>query len=558
MDHQISPWWRDAVTYQIYPRSFVDADGDGVGDLAGITSRLPYLKELGVDAVWLSPFYPSGGVDGGYDVADYCNVDPTFGSLNDFDALISAAHDLDLKVVIDVVPNHCSTDHPLFQRALDATPGSAERHWFLFQDGKGAAGANPPNNWTSVFGGPSWTRVPGKEDAASQWYYHLFDPGQPDFNWRNPAVVDFFEGVFRFWLDRGVDGFRIDVSDALIKDSTWRDTRDGTPRIHNDASSPIHPIYRRLRKVLDEYPGDRMAVLETGAPDDVVALLLRPDQMQQAFNLRFLKQPWQARDLADAIDNSMKALGAAGASPTWVSDNHDNPRTVTRYATDQRLQGEYVPEVVTGATRAAADGWHRARVMLMLVLSLPGSAYIYQGQELGLPEVTDLPDEVLTDPVFHRSQGKQRGRDGCRVPLPWLARRDSQDAAAFGFSPRGAKSPWLPQPEQWADLAVSEQQLDDGSMYHWTRLLLQLRKTYPALGRGRFSWVVDPKDTEDTPVVRFRLVKEGTPSSSVIEVVANLGPAPYPLPAGQVLASSRPVADHLPQDTGAIILVQDV
>lgn len=531
-----TPWWRTAVTYQIYPRSLRDTSGSGMGDLAGITASLDYIRSLGVDAIWLSPFYPSPQVDAGYDVSDYCDVDPMFGDLEDFDDLVQEAHGLGLRVLIDLVPNHSSDRHPLFQAALGAPPGSASRDLYHFVD---HPGEEPPNNWRSVFGGPSWTRV--EHEEGDQWYYHLFAPQQPDFNWDNPKVTEFFDGVLRFWLDRGADGFRIDVSDALIKDTTWPDTDSGQPVIPKGESSPVHEVYRRFRQVLDSYEDDRMAILETGAPDDIVSLFLRSDEMHQAFNLRFLKTPWNPVLLAKAIDDSLSAWGDAEGGVTWVIENHDNTRSVTRYGLDQVAVGEYVPEVEEARPLTAEQikkGEARARAMGLLFLALPGAAYIYQGQELGLPQVTDLPPEVIQDPVFFRSKGKQRGRDGCRVPLPWEG-----DVPPFGFSPQvadagaGSADTWLPQPEDWAALTVERQEGDPASMLSWYRELLELRKVEPALGGGDLQWLQRPEGL-NSEVMHFRLQpSRGRP----LEVLINFGESEVPLPPDRdLLASSDP------------------
>jgi alpha-glucosidase len=319
-------WWRSAVIYQVYPRSFADSNGDGVGDLAGITAHVPYLASLGIDALWLSPVFSSPQVDHGYDISDYRAVDPLFGSLADLDALVARAHEHGIRVTLDFVPNHTSDQHAWFQAALAAGAGSPERDRYLFVDGRGSDGALPPNNWRSVFGGPSWTRVAEPDGSPGQWYYHLFAREQPDLNWRNPEVLEEFADVLRFWMDRGIDGFRIDVSDALIKDDTWVDTETGEPIIPKDESSPVHDIYRRLRRELDAYPGDRMAVIETGADEDVIALFLRPGQMHLAFNFRFVHAGFGAQALRSAIDWSMAASTLVGAPTTWVTDNHDTER----------------------------------------------------------------------------------------------------------------------------------------------------------------------------------------------------------------------------------------
>ncbi|MBZ9595552.1 DUF3459 domain-containing protein [Streptomyces erythrochromogenes] len=386
-------WWRDAVIYQVYVRSFADSDGDGIGDLRGVRSRLPHLARLGVDAVWLTPFYVSPQADGGYDVADYRAVDPLFGDLADADELVRAAHALGLRVIVDVVPNHTSEQHPWFRAALAGEPGARER--YLFRRGRGAEGELPPNDWESIFGGPAWTRV-----ADGEWYLHLFAPEQPDLDWTHPEVMAEFDSVLRFWLDLGVDGFRIDVAHGMVK-------ADGLPDIGRGAqatligSEPlpffdqdgVHAIHRAWRRLLDSYEGPRrrIGVAEAWAPSsERLALYVRPDELHQAFNFRFLTCPWDPEGMRTVIDESLAATTAVGAPTTWVLSNHDVVRHVTRYG---------------GGPRGLA----RARAAALLMLALPGSAYLYQGEELGLPEVTDLPATARQDPAFRR---------GRRQPIP--------------------------------------------------------------------------------------------------------------------------------------------
>lgn len=554
--------WRDAVVYQIYPRSFADASGSGIGDLEGITRRLPYLVDLGVDALWVNPFYPSPQVDAGYDVSDYCDVDPLFGSLQDFDALVETAHKSGLRVIVDVVPNHSSDRHPLFQAALTAGTNSPERDLYHFADGRGKNGELPPNNWISAFGGSSWTRITEPNGSPGQWYYHLFAPEQPDFNWENPRVLEFFDEVLRFWLDRGVDGFRIDVADALIKDTAWPDTHTGNPVIPKDADSPVHQIYRHFRSILDEYPGST-AVIETGAEDEIVALFVRRDEIHQAFNLRFLKTAWNAGDMARALEESMRAFASVGAPVTWVVDNHDTIRTVTRYERTVGVNGAYIPHMdrsrdplldsSTGdqwtqterGSRSTQVGVERARAMAVAMLTLPGSAYIYAGQELGLPEVTDLPEEVLTDPVYFRSGGAHRGRDGCRVPMPW-----SGEEAPFDFSPPGSQATWLPQPANWKDLTVEKQEADPSSTLILYRTLLRLRRE-GEWGKGEFFWVSPPNTCEAEESLHFRIVP---PTHSPIEVFVNFSDRIRPLPKGRVVLASAPlVTDGIPPNAAVIL-----
>ncbi|MFJ5802888.1 glycoside hydrolase family 13 protein [Streptomyces decoyicus] len=479
-------WWRDAVIYQVYVRSFADSDGDGIGDLRGARERLPYLKDLGVDAVWLTPFYASPQADGGYDVADYRAVDPLFGTLQDADDLIRTAHDLGLRVIVDIVPNHTSDRHPWFQ-----DPALA-RQRYLFRPGKGESGELPPNDWESVFGGPAWTRT-----DRGDWYLHLFAPEQPDLNWDNPEVHTEFEAIMRFWLDLGVDGFRIDVAHGMIKAPGLPDIGHGAqaqligaqvlPFFDQDG---VHAIHRAWRRLLDGYGDARgkqvIGVAEAWAPTaERLALYVRPDELHQAFNFQFLNAPWQADGLRSVIDASLAATASVGAPTTWVLSNHD----VVRHTT--RLGGSLA----------------RARAATLLMLALPGSAYLYQGEELGLPEVTDLPDEVRQDPAFFRggretgpagpgtdtesapdgvaTAGGQDGfRDGCRVPLPW-----SGELPPYGFGPGGS---WLPQPADWGGLTVAAQTGDPASTLELYRTALELRRRLPGLGDGPMSWAPAP------------------------------------------------------------------
>ncbi len=451
------PWWRNAVCYQIYIRSFADFDGDGVGDMAGIRARLPHLAALGVDAVWITPFYPSPQADHGYDVADYRDVDPMFGTLADFDAMLARAHELGIKVIVDVVPNHTSSAHPWFQAALAAGPGSDERERYVFRDGRGRHGTKPPNNWVSMFGGPAWTRV---EDG--QWYLHLFDAEQPDLNWWNPEVHDEFESILRFWLDRGVDGFRIDVAHGLVKRADLRDRLPGEKPPHPMWDQPeVHDVYRRWHAVLAEYDGDRMAVAEawTDSPE-ATARYVREDELQQAFNFHWLAADWSAAAFRRVITDTLHSRGSS--SPTWVLSNHDVVRHTTRYGEGVR-------------------GLARARAAVLTMMALPGSAYVYQGEELGLEQV-EVPPEHRQDPTWFRSG--EEGRDGCRVPIPW-----SGHEPPYGFGP-GHGQPWLPQPAAWAALTVERQERDPDSMLSFYRNVLALRRKIAA-GAGMELTLLD-------------------------------------------------------------------
>ncbi|MEU6412026.1 glycoside hydrolase family 13 protein [Microbispora sp. NPDC046933] len=462
-------WWRDAVIYQVYVRSFADGNGDGIGDLPGVRGRLPYLADLGVDAIWLTPFYPSPMADFGYDVADYRNVDPIFGSLDDAKALIDDVHRHGLRIIVDVVPNHTSDRHPWFEAALRAGPGSPERERYIFREGKGAAGELPPNDWESIFGGPAWTRV---EDG--QWYLHLFAPEQPDLNWEHPQVHEEFADVLRFWLDLGVDGFRIDVAHGMVKAPGLPDVgRSGQARMIGMEVVPffdqdgVHEIHRAWRRILDSYEGERIGVAEAWAPSpERLANYVRPDELHQAFNFHFLTAPWDAEAFREVIDESVRTSALVDAPPTWVLSNHDVKRHVTRYG-------------------GGDLGLRRARAAALLTLALPGSAYVYQGEELGLPEVLDLPEQYLQDP--QRLRDPDSGRDGCRVPLPW-----TQDKP-FGFAPPGAESAWLPIPESWGRLSVEAQRDDPESMLTLYRRALRLRRELPGLGDGPLVWLDSPE-----------------------------------------------------------------
>jgi alpha-glucosidase len=532
----LTEWWRSAVIYQIYPRSFADADGNGIGDLPGIMKRLPALAELGVDAIWLSPFFTSPQKDAGYDVADYCDVDPLFGTLADFDAMLAEAHELGLRVIVDLVPNHSSDQHRWFQEALAAAPGSPERARYLFRDGKGENGELPPNNWQSVFGGRAWTRIPD-----GQWYLHLFDSSQPDFDWSNEWVRAQFRDVLRFWLDRGVDGFRVDVAHGLVKKAGLPDytpPADGGSMGGDETDVPywaqdgVHEIYRDWHAVLEEYEGDRVLCAEAWVePLTKLARWVRPDEMQQAFNFTYLETPWSATALRRTIDTSIEAFATVGAPSTWVLSNHDVVRHATRLAlTAPNPQGDGVGPDFPGLPDPAV-GLRRARAATALMLALPGSSYIYQGEELGLPEVVDLPDDAREDPTWFRTKHEKYGRDGCRVPIPWEA-----DAPAYGFGP--SEHSWLPQPASFRALARDQQTGVAGSTLELYRSLLALRASR-GLGTGTLEWL----SGYDADVVALKV--DG------VTVVANAGTTPVELPTeGTILvASSDVVGGVLEPDT---------
>jgi alpha-glucosidase len=510
-------WWRDEVVYQVYVRSFADSDGDGVGDLDGIRSRLGYLELLGVGALWITPFYRSPMADHGYDVADPRDVDPLFGDLAAFDALVADAHALGIRVIVDVVPNHSSTQHEWFQAALHDGPGSPARARYHFRDGQGPDGALPPNNWPSVFGGPAWTRVPD-----GQWYLHLFAPEQADLNWDNPEVWADFERTLRFWIEHGADGFRIDVAHGLAKPDGLPDYEvqpqpppgslpDSDPRFDHDG---VHEVHRMVRKVLDEYPG-RIAIGEIWVKDDEsFARYVRPDELHQAFNFRLATVLFDATQVRDAIEHSMAAVASVGAAPTWALSNHDVPRTVTRYG-------------------GGIVGVQRARAMALVELALPGAVFLYNGEELGLPEA-ELPPEARQDPMWTRS-GHTVSRDGARVPVPWQG-----SEPPYGFSPDGTAT-WLPMPPDWAPYTVEAQLEDPGSVLSLYRSALELRRTHPAFTGTELEWYGAPDGC-------FAFRRKG----SGLVCAFNSSGEPVPLPPGELLLSSTALVDGaLPTDAAA-------
>jgi alpha-glucosidase len=488
----VSEWWRDAVFYEIYVRSFADSDGDGTGDLPGIRSRLPYLQRLGVDALWLTPFYPSPGADHGYDVSDYVDVDPRFGTLADFDALLADAHELGLRVTIDVVPNHTSSEHRWFREHPE---------YYVWAD--------EPNNWPSQFGGPAWSF----DERRGRYYLHLYAPEQPDLDWHNPAVREEFDEILRFWLDRGVDGFRIDVAHGLYKDPQLRDEQEPFPtrtpfpsdRRRAIDQPQVHPLYRHWRALCDAYPGERMLVGEVVFSDPRrIAQYVRPDELHLAFNFPFLFEQWEAARLRVTIDRTRSTLAEVGATASWVLENHDVTRLASRHGS-------------SAAARAAA----------LLLLALPGAVFLYAGQELGLEEV-DLPDEHRQDPIFHRTNGARSGRDGCRVPLPWAG-----EAPGFGFT---SGTPWLPMPPEWRDRTAAAQEDDPASFLPLYRDAIRLRP------RGDdFAWRESPPGT---------LVFE----RGEILCLVNVSAAELELPEGELLLASDPAgAAALPANTAAWI-----
>jgi alpha-glucosidase len=482
------PWWRSAVIYEVYLRSFADGDGDGTGDLAGVRSRLPYLKALGIDAIWFTPWYVSPLADGGYDVADYRAIDPAFGTLAEAETLIAEALELGIRTIVDVVPNHVSDRHAWFQAALAAGPGSPERERFWFRPGRGALGDLPPTGWTSNFGGVPWSRTTNPDGTPGDWYLHLFAPEQPDVNWDHPDVRSEHEEILRFWFDRGAGGVRIDSAALLVKDPTLPEVPEHpVPGHHpNTDRDEIHDIYRAWRAVADSYPGERVLVGEIWLADaERFAKYLRPGELHSAFNFDFMARPWDAAALAASIDDTLAAHAPVGAPATWVLSNHDVTRPVTRYGREDSSFA--FTRKRRGIPTDLALGRRRARAAAMLAAALPGSLYIYQGDELGLDEV-DVPADEIQDPMHARSGGVDPGRDGCRVPLPW-----SGEQPPFGFSAIDAAGrtarPWLSQPAHWAGLTVEAQLADPGSMLQLYRAMIRIRREEPGLGDGPFEWL---------------------------------------------------------------------
>jgi alpha-glucosidase len=517
-------WWRDAVVYQVYVRSFADANGDGVGDLAGVRGRLSYLRDLGVDALWFSPWYPSPMADSGYDISDYRSIDPNFGTLGEAELLIAEARALGIRTIVDIVPNHVSDQHPWFQAALASQAGSPERERFWFRSGDA-----PPNGWQSIFGGSAWTRV----DDGGEWYLHLFAPEQPDLNWTHPDVWAEHEDVLRFWFDRGAAGVRIDSAALLVKDP---ELTDETP----DAGSGEHPftdrdalhdIYRRWRAIADSYDEQRVLVGEIWLPDaERFARYLRPDELHTAFNFDFLGCPWEADRMRQSIESALAAHAPVDAPATWVLSNHDVTRPVTRYG---RADSSFAFESKRAGTPTdLARGTRRARAAALLAMALPGSLYVYQGEELGLPEVEDIPSDRKQDPMWHRSGGVDPGRDGCRIPIPW-----SGDHPPYGFSADGAQT-WLDQPDGWASLTVAAESEDPASMLSLYRAGLRLRREAP-WGTGAFAWF--PSGDE---VLAFTRGED-------FACFVNFGSEPVALPAGAevLIASNDLEGGAVPHDT---------
>ncbi len=518
-DKNAESWWQKAVVYQVYPRSFADSNGDGIGDLGGLRDKMGYLELLGVDAIWLCPVMRSPMADGGYDVSNPRDIDPLFGGLEMMDDLIAEAHSRQIRVTMDLVPNHTSVEHAWFKEALAAAPGSAERSRYIFRDGKGDDGAQPPNNWPSIFGGPAWTRVTEADGKPGQWYLHIFAPEQPDLNWENPEIFEDLAKTLRFWLDRGIDGFRIDVAHGMAKPAGLPDMEISDNKLLANSESDlrfnnaaVHDIHRSIRKVIDEYPG-AVAVGEVWVENNErFSEYVRPDELQLAFNFRLAEVAFDAEAVRGAIENSIAAVAGVGGTPTWTLSNHDVEREVTRYG-------------------GGADGVARARAMALVEFALPGVVFIYNGAELGLPNV-DLPDDVLQDPVWERSGHTERGRDGCRVPLPWEG-----TTPPFGFT---TGTSWLPIPPEWANATVETQIEDVDSTLSLYRHALELRAMRPEFSGDEIDWYGSPPGC-----LAFR--RRGG-----LICALNATEAPIPLPPGELLLSSAPIeGGQLPANAAA-------
>ena len=581
-------WWKQAVVYQVYPRSFKDVNGDGLGDIAGVTDRIPYLKELGVDAIWLSPFYPSELADGGYDVIDYRDVDPRLGTMDDFDAMAAAAHEAGMKVIVDIVPNHTSDGHVWFQEALAAEPGSPTRDRYIFRDGLGEHGELPPNDWQSIFGGGAWERVPD-----GQWYLHMFAKEQPDLNWKNPEVHEEFKKTLRFWSDHGADGFRIDVAHGLAKDLDSAPLTElalkGNPLegLCHDGTNPlwdrpeVHDIYREWREVFNEYDPPRFAVGEAWVVPEHQHLYASEEELGQVFNFEFAKADWFAEDFRTAIREGLESAEESGSTTTWVMSNHDVVRHASRYG---------LPQVKTQWYHQLADAWllrsgtnfiedrelgtRRARAAIMMELGLPGSVYVYQGEELGLFEVADIPWDRLEDPTpFRTDHGRTaKGRDGCRVPLPWSAADEPTPApwdakfgtgASFGFSPATrpdgtpAADPHLPQPLWYKDFAADVEGSDPDSMLNLYRRAIAFRqRMLTPTGDTSIRWIGESEFGDKAgQVVAYSRVSADEGGDRFASIT-NFGPDPVELPAGEIIFSSEPISGFiLPADTTVWMMI---
>lgn len=526
-------WWRQATVYQIYPRSFADSNGDGIGDLKGVTSRIPYLQKLNLDAVWLSPFYPSALADGGYDVADYRDVDPRLGTLADFDELLAELHKVGIRIFVDIVPNHSSNLHVWFKEAIDAKPGSAARNRYIFRDGKGVNGELPPTDWVSHFAPSAWTHESAMGGKHNQWYMHWFAPEQPDFNWNNREVEDEFLTTLKFWADRGVDGFRIDVAHALKKDLSeplrslpvFEDLEERGNKgkgILADRNE-LFQIYKEWRKLFNQYDPPRVAVAEANVHPDRVPLYASAKTLGQSFDFRFIDTPFEASSYKENVQDALKVAEKNKSSCTWTLSNHDQMRHATKMGLNPAVNRKaWMLSNGTSHPLDMASGTQNALAATLFILALPGSTYVYQGEELGLHEVTDIPENQIQDPQYLRNNKIEKGRDGCRVPLPW-----KKTGSSFGFGTGGAH---LPQPQWFADYSVEAQESDAQSSLGTYRQALALRKKL--VTEEKIKW----HKTKDVAVLHF-----SRPNGW--HCITNFRANPYPMPNGKLLISSHPLQD---------------
>ncbi len=526
-------WWRQAAIYQIYPRSFADTDGNGIGDLKGVTSKVDYLASLSLDAVWLSPFYPSPLADGGYDVADYRNVDPKLGTLEDFDEMLAALHARGIRVFVDIVPNHSSHLHQWFKDAIDSTPGSKERARYIFRDGRGANGEIPPTDWPSHFAPSAWTHESAWGGKHNQWYMHWFAPEQPDWNWDNPEVEADFLATLKFWADRGVDGFRIDVAHALKKDLSeplrMRATMEYDAPQNLEGTgilmdrNEVLDVYRTWRKLFNSYDPPRVAVAEANVHPSRMPLYASEDTLGQSFDFRFIDAAFTARNYKECVSQSLELAKKNKSSTTWTLGNHDQMRYATKLGlhpivdrNDWLLShGQSHPVDFEIGTRCSVAA-------NLFILALPGCTYIYQGDELGIHEVANIPFDQVQDPVYLRNLKQAKGRDGSRVPLPWT-RSDKN----FGF---GTGTPHLPQPEWFADFSVEAESGDSGSPLEIFRAALKLRSELQCA--EEITW--HERTSED--VLHF-----SRPNGW--NCITNFRASKYPMPPGEIILASSPLID---------------
>ena len=526
-------WWRQAAIYQIYPRSFADNDGNGIGDLKGVTAKVDYLASLSLDAVWLSPFYPSALADGGYDVDDYRNVDPKLGTLADFDEMLVALHGAGIRVFVDIVPNHSSNLHQWFKDAIAAEPGSSERARYIFRDGRGASGEIPPTDWPSHFAPSAWTHESTWGGKHNQWYMHWFAPEQPDWNWDNPEIEADFLTTLKFWADRGVDGFRVDVAHALKKDlseplrmrATMEyeapQTLDGTGILMD--RNEVFEVYRSWRKLFNTYDPPRVAVAEANVHPSRMPLYASEETLGQSFDFRFIDAAFSARTYKDCVSQSLELAKKNNSSTTWTLGNHDQMRYATKLGLHPIVDrnewllsnGQSHPVDFEIGTRCSVAG-------NLFILALPGCTYIYQGDELGIHEVADIPVDQIQDPVYLRNLKQAKGRDGARVPLPW-----TRGGTNFGF---GAGTPHLPQPQWFGDFSVEAESGVAGSPLEIFRKALKLRRELQCA--EEITW----HQTSSEDVLHF-----SRPNGW--NCITNFKAHKYSLPAGEVILSSSPIVD---------------